>query len=263
MIKKIARSLFEKTVFWKRLNGLRYKVRRRKEFRKDFASFIKMSKATDKRFALDWSVRKAYLFDNMSKTWFDRHYILHPSWAARILAETSPSKHIDVSSKLYFSTITSAFVPFEFYDYRPAEIELSNLKVGSEDLTNLSFDDNSVESISCMHTIEHIGLGRYGDPIDYDGDLKAVKELCRVVRPGGSLLVVVPVGRVSNIIFNAHRIYNSDEFISYFDGSCLKLRQYALIPEEKEDGDLVIDPPGALKDKQTYGCGCFWFVKNR
>ena len=47
----------------------------------------------------------------------------------------------------------------------------------------------------------------YLSPIDPEGDLKAVKELSRVVTKGGSLLFVVPVGK-PRIQFNAHRIYS-------------------------------------------------------
>jgi hypothetical protein len=62
-----------------------------------------------------------------------------------------------------------------------------------------------------MHVIEHIGLGRYGEALDPDGDLKAIRELVRVLAAGGNLLVVVPVGR-PRIQFNAHRIYDYVEF---------------------------------------------------
>ncbi len=260
-MKKRINDLLNLIGLLKYINKCRYIVKRKKDYRAGYKVLEKQSASTKKRFEFKWSERRAYLFDNSPKTWYDRHYIIHPSWAARVLKEISPSKHIDISSKLYFSTITSAFIPFEFYDYRPAEINLTNLKVGSEDLTDLTFEDNTVESISCMHTLEHIGLGRYGDQIDYDGDLKAISELCRVVKIGGSLLVVAPIGKINKIIFNAHRIYNSDEFISYFEKNNMTLKQYALIPDNKKDGDLVISPSEELKNRQEYGCGCFWFIK--
>lgn len=105
--------------------------------------------------------------DKTLGTEFDRHYLYHPAWAIRkIVLDIKPQKHIDISSILYFSSMLSAVVPVEFYDYRPAEIELDNLSCGKADLTNLFFKTGSVESISCMHTVEHIGLGRYGDPLD-------------------------------------------------------------------------------------------------
>jgi hypothetical protein len=111
-----------------------------------------------------------------------------------------------------------------------------------------------------MHVVEHVGLGRYGEPLDPDGDLKAMSELKRVVSPGGSLLFVVPVGGVPRLIFNAHRIYEPQTVIDYFTDEFL-LREFTLIPEDPSDGDLVASPSAELLARQEYGCGCFWFKK--
>ena len=62
------------------------------------------------------------------------------------------------------------------------------------DLISLPFEDGSFHSLTCMHVVEHIGLGRYGDQVDPDGDLMAMKELERVTAKLGNLLFVVPVG---------------------------------------------------------------------
>jgi SAM-dependent methyltransferase len=186
------------------------------------------------------------------------HYTYHPAWAARVLAQLKPAKHIDISSTTKFGTIVSAFIPFEFYDYRPADIHLSGFTSGKADLVNLHFETGSIESLSCMHTVEHIGLGRYGDPIDINGDKKAMKELQRVVKKDGSLLFVVPIGN-PRIEFNAHRVYAYDTIITAFDE--MDLKEFALIPDDFEKVGYVIDPPRELIDKQHWGCGCFWFIK--
>ena len=198
------------------------------------------------------------LFDNTGVTPIEPHYTYHPAWAARVVAQLNPLKHIDISSTTNFGTIASAFVPFEFYDYRPANIHLSNYKSGRADLTNLHFVTNSVESLSCMHTVEHIGLGRYGDPMDINGDIKAIKELQRVVKTGGSLLFVVPVGK-PRIEFNAHRIYDYNTIINAFDGMILK--EFSLVPDDFENVGYITNPSAEIIEKQNWGCGCFWFIK--
>jgi SAM-dependent methyltransferase len=207
------------------------------------------------------SLRNLYpiLNEDTDETNFDRHYIYHTAWAARILSKIKPKKHGDISSSLYFSSILSAFIPTDFYDYRPPKLKLSKLNVDKADLLSLPFKDNSIPSLSCMHTVEHIGLGRYGDPLDLEGDLKAVAELKRVIAPGGSLLFVVPVGIKSKIMFNAHRIYTYSQIMSYFDG--FTLSEFVLIPENGKDGGLVKNPSQKLLKKQNYACGCFWFIK--
>ena len=196
--------------------------------------------------------------DKTFKTGFDRHYVYHTSWAARKVKEINPIKHIDISSSLYFSGIVSAFIDIDFYDYRPADLHLNGLKSLKGDLHNLPFVSNSVESISCMHTIEHVGLGRYGDPIDPIGDIKAINELKRVVLSGGNLIFVTPVGQPI-IEFNAHRIYSYEQIISYFEG--FELKEFSLISEYEKDGGIIINADPKLVRKEKYACGCFWFVK--
>ena len=181
-------------------------------------------------------------------THFDRHYVYHTSWAARVLKESNPAKHVDISSSLYFSGIVSAFIPIDFYDYRPANLNLSNLNSKEGNLLSLPFADDSVQSISCMHTIEHIGLGRYGDPIDPCGDIKAINELKRVTAKNGSILFVVPIGKIPMIEFNAHRIYSYKQIVSYFDG--FELKEFSLIPEDERDGGLVRTSYPALARKR-------------
>jgi len=197
------------------------------------------------------------LSDRSSVTPIDRHYTYHPAWAARVLARTKPSKHVDISSIVNFAAMLSAFIPVEFYDFRPAPVQLGGLFTGTADLTQLPFASDSIGSLSCMHVIEHIGLGRYGDPLDPDGDLKAIGELVRVLAPGGDLLVATPVGRPL-VAFNAHRVYDHEAFARYF--APLELIELALI-EEHGRGGLIVAPPPERVRAESYGCGCFWFRK--
>ncbi len=206
-----------------------------------------------------WRDRYLQLDDRSTTTAFDAHYIYHPAWAARIIAEIAPPYHVDISSSLNFSTMLSAFIPTRFYDYRPAILTLNNLFCGSEDMTRLSFDDNSISSLSCMHVIEHIGLGRYGDYLDPEGDIKAVNELKRVLAPKGHLFVVFPVTGVPRIEFNAHRVYSYAQIIDFFKE--FELKDFSLIQDTPEGGQFFPQAKKEQVDLQYYGCGCFWFQK--
>jgi len=92
----------------------------------DYFKFIK----TEDRFRV--KLRDIYpcVRDKTNKTSFDAHYVYHTSWAARKIKEIDPVVHTDISSSLYFSGIASAFVPTNFYDYRPVDLTLSNLNSG-------------------------------------------------------------------------------------------------------------------------------------
>lgn len=231
---------------------------RLRRFKRQFAQFGDMMKGDGARLPMRWEDRNPRFGDDTASTGFDRHYVYHPAWAARIVRRIAPEEHVDISSTLHFCSMLSAFVPVRFYDYRPADLALPGLSSDRADLMKLPFADGSVRSLSCMHTVEHIGLGRYGDPLDPNGDLKAMTELERVVAPGGSLLFVVPVGS-PRIQFNAHRIYAHAQIVEAFKG--LELREFALVPDRPEDGGLIENASAALSDAQRYGCGCFWFVK--
>jgi SAM-dependent methyltransferase len=211
------------------------------------------------RFSLRWQDRWLCLGDATSVTGFDRHYVFHTAWACRILAESQPAEHVDISSSLYFVATVSAFLSIRFYDYRPAQLALSGLTCDHADLTRLHFSNGSIASLSCMHVVEHIGLARYGDPLDYDGDLKAVAELRRVLAVGGQLLFVVPIGGDARIQFNAHRIYTYRQVLGMFEG--FELLEFALIPDDGSNLGLVRHAEEALSDAQRYGCGCFWLRK--
>lgn len=222
----------------------------------DYLSF--RNKDKKRRFSIPLSSIMPVLFENTPFTRFDTHYIYHTAWAARKVKEIGASSHTDISSSLYFSSIVSAFKPVKFYDYRPAKLNLSDLSSASANLTNLHFEDDSIQSLSCMHTVEHVGLGRYGDPIEPEGDMEAAKELARVVAKGGSLLFVVPVGK-PKIQFNAHRVYSYRMVLEMFPG--LILKEFSLIPDNAIDKGIIYNATEEQSNKQVYGCGCFWFVK--
>jgi len=226
-----------------------------KRFAQEFRQFQQMA---DKEYLspnVKWKERYPILNEKTEITSFEPHYIFHPAWAARILKLTHPKKHIDISSSLSFVTLVSAFIPVDFYDYRPAKFSLSGLQCGKSDLTKLPFETESVSSLSCMHVIEHIGLGRYGDALDPLGDLKAIKELQRVVTLGGNLLMVVPVGR-ARIQFNAHRVYDPDNFLKLFHNWMLV--DFSLVDDE---GKYWEQASVAQAKELSYGCGCFWLQK--
>jgi SAM-dependent methyltransferase len=223
-------------------------------FRKQFMSVA--LRLSDKRFTCTWKDRWPCFGEATAKTAFNAHYTYHPAWAARVLSSTPPVKHIDIGSSLSFISLVSAFIPVDFYDYRPASIDISNLKCGMADLLCLPFPDNSIQSLSCMHVVEHIGLEQYGDPFDPKGDLKAIAELQRVLQPGGRLLFVVPVGDTARIQYNAHRIYTFDQIKTYF--SKLELSSFSFITDK---GKFIENAEFDDTKNNKYGCGCFLFTK--
>lgn len=224
---------------------------------REFVVFRARSRAERPGLVPRWGERLFYLDNRTTGTPFDRHYVYHTAWAVRQLCRHQPAAHVDVSSSLYFVALGSAVVPMRHLDYRPPMLVLEDLQCTAGDLMALPFADDSVESLSCMHVVEHVGLARYGDPLDPLGDVKAAAELSRVLAVGGRLYFVTPVGR-PRLCFNGHRIYDFAGVRALFPS--LDLEEWALVPDAPPDG-LVMNAPAERIDAQEYGCGCFLFRK--
>lgn len=195
------------------------------------------------------------LTDWLPATPFDPHYFYQGAWLARKIVAFTPDLHIDVGSSVLSVSVLSAYVKTIFVDFRPLEAKLSNLDCVAGSILDLSFETNSIKSLSCMHVLEHIGLGRYGDPIGPDDDRQGATELVRVLAPGGNLYFVVPVGHPV-ICFNAHRIYSADQIMERFTG--LDLIDFALVDD---DGQYHSTANLEMVSQQEYGCGMFHFRK--
>ncbi len=244
-----------------RLTGLPRVIRHARAFARfvaEFRAFHAMQAGAGMHRAVRWKERYPCLEDRTSSTHYPVDYVYHTAWGARVLAATRPTRHVDISSFLYFGVVVSAFVPVEFYDYRAADIVLDGYRSGRADLIRLPFASGSIGSLSCMHVVEHVGLGRYGDPLDPEGDQKAVRELIRVLAPGGDLLLVVPMGR-PRIEFNAHRIYSAAMAAELWSG--LRLVEFTLIPDPPARNGMIRNATLAEADLQDHGCGCFWLRK--
>jgi SAM-dependent methyltransferase len=156
---------------------------------------------------LRWRDALPKLADRLPTTPFDVHYLHQDTWAAQRIAEHRPERHVDVGSRVDFVCFTTALTAVTFVDIRPLEANVEGLTSVAGSVLDLPFEDRSLDSLSCLHVTEHIGLGRYGDPLDPAGSFKAMAELQRVLAPGGQLLFSLPVG-VPRVCFNAHRVHD-------------------------------------------------------
>lgn len=186
---------------------------------------------------------------------FDAHYFYQQLWAFEHILKRKPKEHVDVGSTYSMSGYISKITKAVFVDIRPIKTSLKNLTVIDGDILNLPFKDNSIESLSCLHVVEHIGLGRYGDPIDPDGTRKACKDLSRVLAKGGYLYFSLPIGK-ERICFNAHRVFDPKTIIRYFRK--LQLVEFNVVDDEESFHEGV---DYQKYRKLSYGCGMFLFKK--
>lgn len=188
----------------------------------------------------------------------EKHYFHMDIWAARKVLETQNSIHFDIGSRLDgFVSHLLPFVRVTYHDVRPLNVKDPNLKFVRCSLLDLPYRDTALSSVSCLHVLEHIGLGRYGDSVNPDGPELSAQELTRVLAPGGVLLIGLPVGREC-LHFDAHRIYDPETVLKLF--SALELMDFQLI----DDQGIHISENASFEiaRKCDYGCGLFHFVKN-
>lgn len=207
---------------------------------------------------VDWFELKPMLKDRKAAAGSAKgHYFLQDIWAARQVFNLRPERHVDVGSRVDgFVANVCAFCPeVEYVDIRPMATEVPGLRSVAGSVCRLPFADRSQRSLSCLHVLEHIGLGRYGDPVDPEGWKLGLAELQRVLAPGGQLLIGTPCGR-ERLVFHAHRVFDPQTVVRQLNE--LVLEAFAYISDGNSTGWVETTDLGALATLD-YGCGLFRF----
>lgn len=188
------------------------------------------------------------------------HYFHQDLWAARHIFSARPQDHIDVGSRIDgFVAHLLCFRVVRVLDVRPLTSRMDGLTFGQADFMGEVPADFRADSVSCLHALEHFGLGRYGDPLDLDGWKKGLENLAKITKSDGLLYISVPIGNVQSIEFNAHRIFSPTTIVDAARRLDLSLVEFSYIDD---NGDFVerVDPQGVRCD---FGCGCYMFRKIR
>lgn len=201
------------------------------------------------------------LFDKTSTTGIDTHYFHQAIWAFRHVRQSGAARHIDVASDVNFVGLLTTITDVVFVDIRPLLVRIPNYHGVSASVTCLPFADGSLASLSCMHVLEHIGLGRYGDPIDPRGPEKACREIERVLQAGGNAYVSVPIGR-ARVCFNGQRVFAVSEVRALF--ASLELHDMAIVDVPGNFIDHVAPESVDIREAEggsDFGLGMFRFGK--
>ena len=191
------------------------------------------------------------------------HYFHQDLIVAREIHARAPERHIDVGSAIYgFVSHVAAFREIDVLDVRPVRSEVPGIHFIQLDVMDLDESWQAVtDSLSCLHALEHFGLGRYGDPIDYDGWRKGLGALITMLKPDGTLYLGVPTGERQRVEFNAHRVF-SLPFLRDILSKNFAIERLAFV---HDDGTLTssVDPfsPEANRSMgASYGCS-IWVLR--
>lgn len=134
---------------------------------------------------------------------------------AQFVFDRNPKRHIDVGSRIDgFVAHVACFREIEILDIRPLnKIQHKNINFIQADLMNVQ-DLKKTDSLSCLHAIEHFGLGRYKDPIDVYGYIKGINNLILLLKKNGFLYISFPIGIKDEVHFNEQRIFHPKSILN-------------------------------------------------
>lgn len=193
------------------------------------------------------------------------HYFHQDLYVAREIFRRNPDRHVDVGSSIYgFVSHVASFREIEVIDVRRIDDQVDGIKFHQQDFMSVTPAlVESTDSISCLHALEHFGLGRYGDPIDYKGWEKGIESLSLMLKDEGVLYLSVPTGKIQRVEFNAHRVFSVPFLRSKFE-SKFDLEGFAFVTD---DGKLHTDyDPNSIEAESSfnasYGCS-IWVLRKR
>lgn len=191
------------------------------------------------------------------------HYFHQDLLIARKIFLNKPVKHVDIGSRTDgFVAHVASYREIEVFDIREQASKVKNIIFKKADLTQLPEDMiGYCDSISSLHAIEHFGLGRYGDRVDYNGHLKAIANITKIVQPGGRFYFSTPIGP-QRIEFNAHRVFSVQYLLDLLQKD-YTIENFSYVGDDGNLYESVPLTPQSIATNFgcTYGCGIFELIK--
>jgi SAM-dependent methyltransferase len=125
------------------------------------------------------------------------------------------------------------------------------------DVLDLKLPGSSLDLVINCSAIEHVGLGRYGDGANNNGDLEAMNVMRAFLKPHGTMLLTIPVGQDA-VVAPLHRIYGAKRLRLLLHGFRTQAKEYWT----KDDRNrwIAVSEDAALNEElrpNTYALGCF------
>lgn len=231
-----------------------------KKFIHDKKMYVEMN--TRSSFAYNKEYEARYIHEWNEEAASIGNYFWQDLWAAKLIHENKPATHYDIGSRVdgFIGHLASFMDDIVLIDIRPLKSDIPGVSFFQDDATNLgNIKDESVESISALCSLEHFGLGRYGDPIDPEACFDAMRSIVRVLKKGGHAYIAVPVGW-EHLEFNAHRIFFASTVIESLRP--LVLKEFSVASNTEIEYNVDIHKYDNDKNNKGEIFGLFHMIKN-
>lgn len=190
-----------------------------------------------------------------------KNYFWQDLWAARKINKLGIKNVFDIGSRIdgFIAHLLAMDVEVTLIDIREFPAKVDNLHTIVDDATLLyNIEDNSIGCISALCSLEHFGLGRYGDSVDPEACFKCFNAIQKKIKFGGHLFLAVPIGK-ERVEFNAHRVFFASTIIDEF--SKLQLIEYSCAYDGKIEYNVDIKKYDKDCHNGEYRYGLFHFIK--
>jgi hypothetical protein len=191
------------------------------------------------------------------------HYFHQDLLVASLVFKNKPLKHVDIGSRIDgFVAHVASFREIEVFDIRELSNSMQNISFQRFNLIDKNFSlQDYCDSLSCLHALEHFGLGRYGDGINYEGHIIGWENIYKILKKNGKLYFSVPIGK-QRIEFNAHRVFSMNYLLDLI-GSRYKIDSFSYVDDQGNlNRDVALEKNSIDKNYSChYGCGIFELSK--
>jgi len=152
-------------------------------FKKDMEQYQLLNK--NKNFIIEKKYLYPCIYDKDENAGSLGHYFWQDLWASSLITEKNPEIHYDIGSRIdgFIAHLACQKKKIVLIDIRPLETKIDGVDFIQADATTLeNIESESIESLSALCSLEHFGLGRYGDPIDPNACFKSFESIERVMK---------------------------------------------------------------------------------
>ena len=189
------------------------------------------------------------------------NYFWQDLWAARLIHKSGEKNHFDIGSRIdgFIAHLLSMNINVTLIDIREFPGRVENLHTIVDDATTLKqIKNDSIDSMSALCSLEHFGLGRYGDPIDPEACFRCFREIQKKIKKGGHLYLSLPVGK-ERLEFNAHRVFFANTIVEEFQE--MNLVEFSCTAHGQIEYNVCLHKYDEDNHNGNYRYGLFHFQK--